>query len=445
VEELPTRSRLLFVASLILVAVSAVFGGASRENPLRLALVEGVSLLLLAPALLALRAEGRRPPLAALVLLAAVIAIPALQLLPLPPDLWTRLPGRGPQAAILAAAGAPLGSRPLSLAPAQTLEALLALTPPAAMFLASLRLGRSQALALIGLWGAFALVGLVLGGAQLAAFDSSAAYLYATTNYGSLVGLFANRNHEAAFLLALLPLAAGVLVSVRAADGAGRVARMGAGALMVAAIIGVGVVRSRAGVLLATPALLGAAAVLWRGRRAGEAALLRWLAAACAAALLAVALFGLTPIAHRFERAAPSEFRLEAWPDLARVAHSYLPLGAGIGAFDRAWRAAEPLAMVGPTYFNHAHNDFLELWLEAGWPAALALAAFLAWFAWVAARAWRADGDRAALARGASVAIALILAHSAVDYPLRTETMAILFAFCCGLLASQRRDLRSLR
>jgi hypothetical protein len=27
-----------------------------------------------------------------------------------------------------------------------------------------------------------------------------------------------------------------------------------------------------------------------------------------------------------------------------------------------------------------------------------------------------------------------VLLHSFVDYPLRTETIAIVFAFCCGLL-----------
>jgi O-antigen ligase len=87
---------------------------------------------------------------------------------------------------------------------------------------------------------------------------------------------------------------------------------------------------------------------------------------------------------------------------------------------------------VGPTYFNHAHNDYLELWLETGWLGAALLALFLVWFLLAAWRAWRAG---TALSQGASAAVLLLLAQSAVDYPLRTETLAVLFAFCCALLA----------
>jgi mannose/fructose/N-acetylgalactosamine-specific phosphotransferase system component IIC len=80
----------------------------------------------------------------------------------------------------------------------------------------------------------------------------------------------------------------------------------------------------------------------------------------------------------------------------------------------------------------------LELWLETGWIGAAIVLVFLAWFASAALRAWRTGSD---VARAASVAILLLMAESAVDYPLRTETLAVLFAFCCGTLA-QRDEAR---
>jgi hypothetical protein len=47
----------------------------------------------------------------------------------------------------------------------------------------------------------------------------------------------------------------------------------------------------------------------------------------------------------------------------------------------------------------------------------------------------------------AAVIVALLLAHSAVDYPLRTAALAVVFAFGCGLLtappAGERRSRRS--
>ena len=42
------------------------------------------------------------------------------------------------------------------------------------------------------------------------------------------------------------------------------------------------------------------------------------------------------------------------------------------------------------------------------------------------------------LARAATITIALLLAHSFVDYPLRTNALMGLFAFCCALLVAPR-------
>jgi hypothetical protein len=52
---------------------------------------------------------------------------------------------------------------------------------------------------------------------------------------------------------------------------------------------------------------------------------------------------------------------------------------------------------------------------------------------------WRRPPQGAAgidhsLARLATMAIALLIAHSFVDYPLRTSAMTAVFAFCCALL-----------
>jgi O-antigen ligase len=130
------------------------------------------------------------------------------------------------------------------------------------------------------------------------------------------------------------------------------------------------------------------------------------------------------------------EARFAAWPTVVQAAWSFMPLGAGVGAFERVFRAAEPLGLVGPTFFNHAHDEYLEIWLETGVVGPALVAAFAVWFALASVRAWRRGGEP--LARGASVGVGLILAQSVVDYPLRTETVACLFAFACGCLAAQR-------
>ncbi len=52
---------------------------------------------------------------------------------------------------------------------------------------------------------------------------------------------------------------------------------------------------------------------------------------------------------------------------MAEAAQSYLPVGSGLGSFDPVYRSVEPLERLDATFFNQAHNDYLEIWLETGW------------------------------------------------------------------------------
>jgi hypothetical protein len=65
---------------------------------------------------------------------------------------------------------------------------------------------------------------------------------------------------------------------------------------------------------------------------------------------------------------------------------------------------------------------------------------FLVWFASATYRAWRSRGTDldGLLARAASISAILLMAHSLVDYPLRTTALGCVFAFCCALLAAER-------
>lgn len=436
----------VFAVAALLITAAAVLGGASRENPLRLASLEfcALPLVVVAARRLTLDTAGELAAAAfPLAVLAVIIAVPLLQLAPLPPGVWASLPGQAPRLQALRLAGLPAPWLPLSLSPDDTGRAALALIPPTAMFIAALRLSADDSRRLAWLWIGLAAAGLALGLAQVAEPSGGPAYAYRTTSLGSLVGLFANRNHEAGYLLALLPFAA----ALAAPAGPGERRRAGprgregtpwaAWPFILVSIVALGVVRSRAGLILAAPATLAALAVAWRGRarRLGG-----WptamIAGAIGLAALAVVGFGLDPILVRFDPHAPAEFRYQAWPHVITAARSFLPLGSGLGSFDRAFEAVEPLSLVGPTYFNHAHNDYLELWLETGWIGAAVLALFLVWLIPAAWRAWRSGPP---LAQASSAAIVLLMAQSAVDYPLRTETLAVLFAFCCGVLAAAGR------
>jgi hypothetical protein len=431
----------LFAASFVVIAAAILFGGASRENHIRLALVELTSIPLAMLALRHLIFYGAwKSAIVPLAILASIMLVPILQIVPLPPDWWPRFPGQTPRLTALGFAGLARTWRPISLYPSATLAALPALFPPTALFLAALTLSEDQARRLAPLWIGGAVAGLMLGIFQLAMPEGGPAYLYKTTNIGSVVGFFANHNHEAGFLLALMPLAVclGGGRSERSEKESLRVRGIWlAGLYLLLAIVALGVIRSRAGVILAAPASLGSLILLWwvspsRGARFLTIA----LGGVIILGVAAVALFALTPILGRFAGGLSQEFRFEAWPLVARAAVAALPFGAGLGTFDRVFRAVEPLALVARVYFNHAHNDFLELWLETG---LLGGALFVAFLVWMMARMRVIKSSRDGLAAGALLAMAILLACSVVDYPLRTETLATLFAFCAGIVARSGR------
>ena len=70
-----------------------------------------------------------------LVLTALMLLVPLIQLVPLPPSIWTALPGRAPVADGFRLLGQPLPWLPMSLAPARTVASLLWLLPALAVLL----------------------------------------------------------------------------------------------------------------------------------------------------------------------------------------------------------------------------------------------------------------------------------------------------------------------
>jgi len=430
------------IAAMGLSVASFVLGGASRQHELRLAGVElaALPLLGLVAARISKGAAGRLD-LFALALIGALAALPLLQIIPLPSAVSTGLPGREQLSLALDLAGIQPAWLSLSLTPDHTWQAFLALLPPLAMFgaivVGGFPLGRHLTYLMIALTAC----GMVLGAAQLSS-GGTQLYFWTTTAAGNLVGFFANRNHMASLVLVTLPFAAvlgsrGLSKPGSGGTGDRRAALWLSGLYLILAIIALGVIRSRAGIVLAGPVLATSMLAAWIAAGRGRPSpMLLGLAAISAAAVAAVAIFAVGPILERFDPETNSDSRFENWPIVAEVAQAYLPLGAGIGSFDAVYRSVEPLELLDPTFFNHAHNEYLEIWLEAGWPGVALLIAFLIWYGRRTVAVWRNPGGSAGdLQRAASIGILSLLLHSIFDYPLRTETLSVVMAMCCGFLA----------
>lgn len=251
-------------------------------------------------------------------------------------------------------------------------------------------------------------------------------------------GPFANPNSHAAFLnLAALALL-GTWLAAAPRERARR-AWLGAFGLLV---LGMAAVGSR-GALLAFAG--GLALVLGAAARAGRRpdAL-----AAAAVAVAAVATASLLTHGRPVARIATLGDPLSAGADRLVIWRGALELlasapwhGEGPGTFWLLYPAVREPADTSGGY--HAHNDYLELAIEAGVPAvvlvaAVGLAALVAWW-----RAW-ARGTRHGLeAAGLLAAVAATAAHSIVTFNLYVLPLLVACGACLGrleLLARERRE-----
>jgi hypothetical protein len=440
-----------FVVSALLLVVLGLFGGASRADELQQFLVAVAALAAIGAALWPLDLAALREGRGVLIAIALAYALLLIQLVPLPPAMWARLPGHDLYAAVARATGSS-GWRPLSLAPDLTLNALAGLLPATAFGLLALMLdfrGRLRlAYWLVGLACASALLGLV----QLAAGGTSW-HLFRTSSADSAVGLFANRNHQAVLMALTLPILA-ALVTIRLREGARPGAALaGASAIAALLLLAIAGTGSRMGLLLGAIGLGAAIAIhlLCRDR----AALVVSRRPGLWAGGIAAALVALVPIGLLIARSgalerltspdALDETRVVALKPMIEAARAFMPFGAGFGTFDPVYQRFEPNALLSTIYLNQAHNEPVQLAIEGGAAALLLLALFLSWWLRASARAMRPRESvpRRAMGIAAASAPLILMLSSLVDYPLRTPLLGALFAwFCIELVRSGHKRTR---
>ncbi|KFN45088.1 O-antigen ligase family protein [Arenimonas oryziterrae] len=433
-----------FVLTAVLLCAAIVLGGSTR-GVLADSLVQVLALLLVA---MLLWPDPRRlVPAGTAWLPLLVLLIPLLACLPMPGGLWSTLGARAPLAGELAS----VQVRPdahVGLIAYAAERALWSLLPAAALYLSVLRLSLARQKQLLALLFAFALIGVILGFAQLADGPDSALRLHRPTNTVSAVGFFANRNHFASFLGMVLPLVLAAAAWYAGERAAGKrinpLVIVGLIGLAVVLILGVALTGSRAGLGLGMLSLLLAIPLIFSLRhRRGSKRVLAIIATVGIALTVQFALFGIMqklsvdPLTD--SRWTMNQLALPAAQDQGA-------LGAGPGTFRQIYQPYEARARPNPLIVAHAHNDYLEVWLESGWPGLAAIALMLAYVAWFGIAVWRQDdGPGRLTARACTIALLLVLVHSALDYPLRTTSNQVVFALLLAIVVRVAGSARETR
>ena len=159
--------------------------------------------------------------------------------------------------------------------------------------------------------------------------------------------------------------------------------------------------------------------------------------AVCAIIIALITMGRAVAVDRLFAQDVDADARLRLFPIMATMARDYFPMGAGFGSFPTIFRIVEPDWYLRPSYFNHAHNDVVEVLIEGGLFAMILAGVFAAWWVRMAIRLWRAGQSRdytLVLGRLGTIQTLVLILASVVDYPLRTPLLQIIFLLAIVLI-----------
>jgi O-antigen ligase len=286
-----------------------------------------------------------------------------------------------------------------------------------------------RALAVFGF--GLALFGIV----QHAAGNGKIYWLRELTHGGSPFGPFVNRNHFAGFVGMIIPLSLGIALGSKRTER-----KMMFGFFAVVMALGLFFSLSRGGIISFFAGLLVFSFVSFtRGRSKKKLIPVFLFVLVLAVYLLSL---GVSPIIERFAGTEVSgEQRLVAWQGTLSAIRDFSLFGSGLGTFQHLFKVYQPDGLA--LYWDHAHNDYLELLLEAGIIGTLLAAAFFLFLFRIIVRVeWR--GRDIYLGAGFLASITTMALHSIVDFNLHIPSNAILFSLILGLAAAFSRGKKPL-
>lgn len=429
------RAPFVLIAIFLLVLLGA--GGASRPDVAGQVVVRGAAWVILIAMLVRRDFRINRHISGPMVILLGAVALVIAQLVPLPPAIWSSLPGRDVLLLAADSMNEPQPWRPITMSPSATVNALSSLIVPAVCLLLMGWMSREADRRLTSLILATVTISALVGLVQYAGSDVRIPLINFVE--GDVSGPFANRNHFALFV-AIGCLLTPVWVFQDEPLRTRRLAGLGLLPLFILVILATG---SRTGIGTAGVAIILGFAIVRKelvrlGRTLGTRTAFVGLIGLVATLVVVVGLslaFGRAASLDRLRNLdAASDLRLDALPAVIEILRAAFPVGTGFGAFDPVYRIWERQELLSFAYLNHAHNDFLEIAMDGGAGGIILLVAAIAWWAMRSIKAWRDAGRHAMMARTGSAALLLVMIASTTDYPARTPMiMALVTISACWL------------
>ncbi len=426
---------------LFLLACFFAMGGSSNASVTSLMFIRPLGAFAFCLGLALLTKDAFRIYWPILVFAGLWLLVVALQLVPLPAVMWEGLAGRSLLAEIANTTGFAYPLHSISMFPSLTQNSFFALLLPFSVmlfFVTSNEKYQKWAFAAILIFGA--LSGLIAI-AQISGSASGPLYFFETTKLGGAVGLFANRNHQAALLACMPPLL--VCHAFIGKQKYSFVPALTLFAWLIFAIL-VFVTGSRTGLILFLASSLASFFILPKEVIA-KIGLVRkfgpWVlyAIAAAVAVFSSLLVFAADKTLAWERMVGSDAAEDARFDFYSVGWTIIkdtfPFGAGGGTFAPVFRIYEPDSIATNLLVNRLHSDVQEVIFEYGLAGAIMLALAFALLIYLGHAAWqKAENLSNCLRMRASfISLLVLLGASFTDYPLRTPALACV-AIVMGLI-----------
>ena len=421
----------------ILLVLCIILGGTS-QNILDYKLVLYIASILMIGWILT---DGSRESLSRLNIapmwvLGAFGALYCLYIIPLPPEIWTSLPGRNIVKEGFDILSLPLPYLPASLTPEMSFLSMLHLLPPLAILLITLLCARQTELK----WAFYAVLGMAVGSIILGLLQllmgGTDFYLYEYSHFGLASGFFSNANHQASFLVMILPFAVYMALAGRSGKTSNSLIpqHFAVGVCFVfLTMVGIVLTGSIAGYMLAAIVFPLSFYVMSRGGYVNYPLM-----------LLVVTIFSSFLVFDflvlgNYSQELIDEFTINIRPQIfitsLEAGKGYFPFGSGPGSFEATYLFYQDKSSIYPNYVNKAHNDYVQLFHELGVFGIFLCLLLITGLARLVYLYLISPVKRSEKIYALCVVSFLAVAmHSVADYPLRTPAISALGAFLIGII-----------